>query len=212
MKIISYNIHRGMNASNVFTLNKIIDYLKQTDADVICLQEVLYSQFLFLKKSLKVYGEFGANVNSKALKYGIAILSKNKILHKSHVFLKSQGEQRGFLYTNIFFASGCIDVINTHLGLNKDERKEQVNEIINYTKRLSKSLIICGDFNEKNIFINTFNDSSIYTNNHNIETFKKSIARIDYILVDKSLCIDKYKVEKINLSDHYPIISDINLN
>ncbi|WP_418889696.1 endonuclease/exonuclease/phosphatase family protein [Romboutsia ilealis] len=37
MKIVSYNIHKGMNANNVFTLNKIIKYLKELDADIICL-------------------------------------------------------------------------------------------------------------------------------------------------------------------------------
>ena len=40
----------------------------------------------------------------------------------------------------------------------------------------------------------------------------ESNARIDYILVDKSLGIYKYKLDKINLSDHYPIIVDIKLN
>lgn len=212
MKIISYNIHKGMNAKNVFTLTKIINYLKKSDADIICIQEVLYNQFLFLKRSLNINGVFAANIKSKMLVYGIATLSKNRILDKGHVFLKSKGEQRGFLHTNIFFKSGSIDVINTHLGLNNNERKEQLDEIIDYTKWLTKAIIICGDFNEKNIFINTFNDSAIYTHSQNIATFEKSNARIDYILVDKSLCIDKYEVEKINLSDHYPIISNIKLN
>ena len=66
-------------------------------------------------------------------------------------------------------------------------------------------------FNEKNIFISIFNDSAIYTKFQSIATFEKSNARIDYILVDKSLEIYKYKVDKINLSDHYPIIANIRL-
>ncbi len=212
MKIVSYNIHKGMDTNNVFTLNKIIKYLKKLDADIICLQEVLYNQFAVLKQSLKVDGVFAANINKPTLMYGIATLSKNEILDKEHVFLKSKGEQRGFLHTNIFSKHCCIDVMNTHLGLDKDERKEQLNQIIDYTNRLRKAKVICGDFNEKNIFINTFNDSAIYTNNQSIATFEKSNARIDYILVDKTLEIYKYKVDKTNLSDHYPIIVDIKLN
>ncbi len=98
------------------------------------------------------------------------------------------------------------------MGLDKDERKEQLSQIIDYTNRLQKSKVICGDFNEKNIFISIFNDSAVYTNNQSIATFEKSNARIDYILVDKSLGIYKYKLDKINLSDHYPIIVDIKLN
>lgn len=201
-----------MNANNVFTLNKIIKYLKELDADIICLQEVLYNQFAILKQSLKLDGVFAANINKPTLMYGIATLSKNEILDKKHIFLKSKGEQRGFLHTNIFSNICSVDVINTHLGLDKDERKEQLNQIVDYTNRLRKAKVICGDFNEKNIFISRFNDSAIYTNNQSIATFEKSNARIDYILVDKSLGIYKYKVDKINLSDHYPIITEIKLN
>lgn len=201
-----------MNANNVFTLNKIIKYLKELDADIICLQEVLYNQFAILKQSLKLDGVFAANINKPTLMYGIATLSKNEILDKKHMLLKSKGEQRGFLHTNIFSKIRSVDVINTHLGLDKDERKEQLNQIVDFTNRLRKAKVICGDFNEKNIFISIFNDSAIYTNNQSIATFEKGNARIDYILVDKSLGIYKYKVDKINLSDHYPIIAEIKLN
>ena len=201
-----------MNANNIFTLNKIIKYLKGLDADIICLQEVLYNQFALLKQSLKLDGVFAANINTPTLMYGIATLSKNEILDKKHVFLESKGEQRGFLHTNVFSKICCVDVINTHLGLDKDERKEQLNQIVDYTNRLRKAKLLCGDFNEKNIFINKFNDSAVYTKNQRISTFEKSNARIDYILVDKSLEIYKYKVDKINLSDHYPIIAEIKLN
>ena len=130
-----------MDDNNVFTLNKIIRYLKELDADIICLQEVLYNQFALLKQSLKVDGIFAANINKPTLMYGIATLSKNEILYNEHIFLKSKGEQRGFLHTNIFSKCCCIDVINTHLGLDKDERKEQLSQIIDYTNRLQKSKV-----------------------------------------------------------------------
>jgi len=201
-----------MDARNIFTLKKIINYLKEIDADIICLQEVLYNQFIALKQTLKMDGIFAANINKPTLMYGIATLSKDKILDKEHVFLESKGEQRGFLYTNVFSEKCCIDVINTHLGLDKYERIEQLNQIIDYSNKLKKAKIICGDFNEKNISINKFNDSAVYTNYQDIPTFEKSNARIDYILVDKSLKIYKYNVDKINLSDHYPIITCIKLN
>lgn len=209
MKILSYNIHKGMDANNIFTLNKMIKYLKNIDADIICLQEVLYNQFAILKQSLKIDGVFAANINKPTLMYGIATLSKYEILKNEHIFLKSKKEQRGFLYTNIFYGKYCIDIINTHLGLDIYERREQISEIMDYIKDLRRSKIVCGDFNEKNISINIFNDSAVYTNYQSIPTFEKSNARIDYILVDKSLEIDKYYVDKIYLSDHFPIIVDI---
>ena len=198
-----------MDGNNIFTLNKIIKYLKNIDADIICLQEVLYNQFAILKQSLKMDGVFAANINKPTLMYGIATLSKYEILKNEHIFLTSKKEQRGFLYTNVFSDKYCVDVINTHLGLDINERKEQISEIMDYAKDLRKYKIVCGDFNEKNISINIFNDSAVYKNYQSIPTFEKSNARIDYILVDKSLQIYEYYVEKIYLSDHFPIIVDI---
>ena len=209
MKILSYNIHKGMDANNIFTLNKMIKYLKNIDADIICLQEVLYNQFVILKQSLKIEGVFAANINKATLMYGIATLSKYEILKNEHIFLKSKKEQRGFLYTNIFYGKYYIDIINTHLGLDIYERREQISEIMDYIKDLRRSKIVCGEKKKKNISINIFNDSAVYKNYQSIPTFEKSNARIDYILVDKSLQIYEYYVEKIYLSDHFPIIVDI---
>ena len=76
MKIVSYNIHKGMDVNNIFTLKKIIKYLKEIDADIICIQEVIYNQFIILKQSLKMEAAFAANINRPTLKYGIATFSK----------------------------------------------------------------------------------------------------------------------------------------
>jgi endonuclease/exonuclease/phosphatase family metal-dependent hydrolase len=44
-------------------------------------------------------------------------------------------------------------------------------------------------------------------------TYKKAafISRIDYILTDKKIDAKQYYSPKLNLSDHYPIIADIQL-
>ena len=64
------------------------------------------------------------------------LLLKYEIENHSHIFLTSEKEQRGFLYTNIFSDCGKINVINTHLGLDNSERKKQISEILDYTHRL----------------------------------------------------------------------------
>ena len=218
MKIISYNIHTGTDKDKNRTLRQMAKYLKIQNCDIICLQEVLYSQYRMLKFYLQMDGSFAENVSDK--QYGICIFSKYKILARNHVFLTSKKEQRGFAHIKVKIEGDrYLNVINTHLGLDKDERVKQINEILDFISiNLEGNIedlagsIVCGDFNEKNIFISIFNDSAVYTNNQSIATFEKSNARIDYILVDKSLGIYKYKLDKINLSDHYPIIVDIKLN
>lgn len=209
MKIITYNIHKGMDNKNKLSLNKIIRYLKKQKYDIICLQEVLYHQFIIIKKCLKLYGIFGANVIKPNMKYGICILSKSKIYDNRHIFLTSKKEQRGFLIGNVFSDKEDINIINTHLGLDKNERYNQINEILDYIPGLLENIILCGDFNEENINIDKFNDSAIITNNYNECTFEKSSSRIDYIFINKDINIKKYYVDKINMSDHYPVIVEI---
>ena len=158
MRLICYNIHKGMDEFRRVTLLQLIKYLKSLDADVICLQEVLYYQFNMMKLILKMDGVFAIHVHNKKMKFGICILSKEKIIKSNHILLTSKKEQRGIL---------SIDrenevIINTHLGLDSEERKTQISEILNFAKNKDKNIIICGDFNEENINLSSYKDVAKY--------------------------------------------------
>lgn len=209
MKIVTYNIHKGMNAKNKPTLFKIGKYLKKQRCDAICLQEVLYPQFLILKKQINMNGVFAANVKKPGMLYGICIFTQSKDFSSQHFLLTSKKEQRGALCLSYETNKGHINIINTHLGLDKQERNIQLNEIMDYTKCLVGNKIICGDFNEKNINIGKFNDTAIISDEQEQATFWPSSSRIDYIFVDGQLNINNYKVDEIKLSDHFPLICEI---
>ena len=97
MKLVCYNIHKGTDEFKRDTLFQLINYLKCLDCDVICLQEVLHYQFIFMKMILRMDGVFGLHVDNKKMKFGICILSKSKITKSSHILLSSKKEQRGLL-------------------------------------------------------------------------------------------------------------------
>lgn len=206
MKILTYNIHKGMDSNNAPTLTEIATYLKQGDYDIICLQEVLYNQFKKMKKVLKINGAFVANINKPTMLYGVCIFSKYNIINNTHVLLTSKKEQRGLLSVDLDVKGENISVINTHLGLDKYERCVQISEILDFTNRLNGKIIICGDFNEKNININNFKDCAVECNKYNIPTFEKSQVRIDYIFSNEKVIIKDYYVDNIRLSDHFPVI------
>lgn len=208
MKILTYNIHRAIDGNNKITLSKISNYLKEKDFDIICLQEVIYPIFAKLKLELKMDGVFAANVIKPELLYGICILSKEQIYKHEHVLLSSKNEQRGFLCANILSEYYRLSVINTHLGLDKKERRIQISEILDYIYDIRGKKIICGDFNEKNISINGYNDMATYTNNQNLCTFYKSDSRIDYLFTSEIIQIDNYNVDNVKYSDHYPVIGE----
>ena len=212
MRVICYNIHSGKDQNKQSTLDKIIQYLKQRQRDIICLQEVLYSQYIKMKFKLRMNGIFAENVPIK--QYGICIFSKYKIIAQNHILLTSKKEQRGFAHIKVKINEDeYLNIINTHLGLDKYERVKQIDEILDFVSiNLNGNIenlagnIICGDFNEKNISINNFDDVAIKLNKDNIPTFLTS--RIDYCFEDTNLNLKSYEVDNVYMSDHFPIVVD----
>ena len=212
MRVICYNIHSGKDKNKKSTLDKIIQYLKQQQSDIICLQEVLYSQYIKMKFKLRMNGIFAENVPIK--QYGICIFSKYKIIAQNHILLTSKKEQRGFAHIKVKINEDeYLNIINTHLGLDKYERVKQIDEILDFVSiNLNGNIenlagnIICGDFNEKNISINNFYDVAIKLNKDNIPTFLTS--RIDYCFEDTNLNLKSYEVDNVYMSDHFPRVVD----
>ena len=203
MRLVCYNIHKGMDEFRRVTLLQLIKYLKSLDADVICLQEVLYYQFNMMKLILKMDGVFAIHVHNKKMKFGICILSKEKIIKSNHILLTSKKEQRGIL---------SIDrenevIINTHLGLDSEERKTQISEILNFAKNKDKNIIICGEFNEENINLSSYKDVAKYLFEDRKATFNK--WRIDYIFCSKVTKVKSYQVDQVFYSDHFPIMIEM---
>ena len=203
MRLVCYNIHKGMDEFRRVTLLQLIKYLKSLDADVICLQEVLYYQFNMMKLILKMDGVFAIHVHNKKMKFGICILSKKKIIKSNHILLTSKKEQRGIL---------SIDrenevIINTHLGLDSEERKTQISEILDFAKNKGKNIIICGDFNEENINLSSYKDVAKYLFEDRKATFNK--WRIDYIFCSKVTKVKSYQVDQVFYSDHFPIMIEM---
>ena len=98
-------------------------------------------------------------------------------------------------------------IINTHLGLNKEERQTQISEILNFAKLQNNDVVICGDFNEENINLGSYKDVAQCLYEDFNPTFKKS--RIDYAFVSKMIKINSYKVDQVFYSDHFPIIVEV---
>ena len=219
IKIISYNIHSGLNKDMFPTLFDIIDFLRVSDADIICLQEVNESakvgfQVSSLKEELKMYSHFGANVVNLGTNYGLVTYSKYPIKSEKHIYLSSDAEQRGLLHTVINVDGKKLNIINVHLGVKKEEREIQIKEVLDFAKSLDpEPYIVVGDFNEGEISLEGTNlkDVAEETDKSNILTFASGLYRIDYILASSNIEIIDYNVLFKNMSDHYPIIARLKI-
>lgn len=155
----SYNIHIGKGMDNKINLKRIADIVLNNKCDIVGLQEIdrfttrcgKIDQFAELKNLTGMNGVFGKSIDFSGGEYGIGILTKNEILDYKHTLLPQgrEGERRSFISAKIKLKNGFVFwAINTHLGLDDDDRKVQAGEIIKYAASLSEPVILLGDFNE----------------------------------------------------------------
>ena len=214
IKIVSYNIHSGVDKDMFPTLFDIIEFLKNCDADIICLQEVNESskvgfQVSSLKEELGMNSHFGANVVNLNSNYGLVTYSKYKIIRQNHIYLSSSREQRGLLHTVIDVRGKRVNIINVHLGTDKKEQKIQLKELQEFIDGLgNETYIIAGDFNSENITLNNKSiDIAKELDKSNTLTYSLGIERIDYIFTSPNIKPIDYRVIIKKMSDHYPIIA-----
>lgn len=171
MRILTYNIHKAIGNDRKYFLDRIIEILKKSQADIICLQEVdflvprSHKENLALKiaKNLGYEYELGLNVYLKQGAYGNAIFSRFPILHSENLNLAwGIKKRRGCLMSKILLPTSIfaiktvtsieIGVMNFHLGLANFERIWQINQIINssFFELLKPYPAIClGDTNDR---------------------------------------------------------------
>lgn len=168
LKILSYNIHKGFTIGNRdFILKEIRHALREMDADILFLQEVLGDhsenkipdwqtaiQFEYLADTVWPHFSYGKNAIYPEGHHGNAILSKFPIVDWSnHVISTNRLEHRGLLKTKIHIPGIDREIIlaNTHLDLTQTGRDKQAKMIISHLLP-DKDLpfVLVGDFNDWN--------------------------------------------------------------
>lgn len=165
IKVLSYNIHKGMTIGNrQCVMERLRDYIRVADADVVFLQEVAgdarrtitVSQFEYLADTIWHHYAYGKNAVYASGHHGNAILSKWPFV-KWHNFDISTNrfEQRGLLHGVISKGNDpdapLCHLLCTHLNLLESGRRAQLKDICGYVKQQipdDARLIIAGDTND----------------------------------------------------------------
>lgn len=114
---------------------------------------------------------------------------------------------------------GQVAILLDKLARFSKVRNIQVNRIHEMIKKSPHPIIICGDFNDTPAsyayqkLAKNLNDAFVekgkgYGNTYN---GKLPAMRIDYILSDTLFQVHQFEIGKINMSDHYPVISTLSL-
>jgi endonuclease/exonuclease/phosphatase family metal-dependent hydrolase len=155
-RMATYNIHRCIGRDGVTAPQRVAEVLRAIDADVVALQEVAYTPegpgdvLHFLAEAAAAEAVAGPTLLEAKGRYGNALLTRTPPGAVRRVDISVPGrEPRGILQVRLDLPWGPVSVMTTHLGLAIDERRGQMDRIVNHLERTeTETLILMGDFNE----------------------------------------------------------------
>jgi endonuclease/exonuclease/phosphatase family metal-dependent hydrolase len=163
IRVATYNVHKCQGLDRRVSPARIIEVLREIDADVIALQEVLaiedgapeQNQARFIAEALGMEYRLGENRRLRGGAYGNAVLSRLPFDRTHNYDLTVRGrEARGSLRTDLQLGGGSLlHIFNVHLGTSFFERRTQARrllegEILNQRELGGGARVVLGDFNE----------------------------------------------------------------
>ena len=161
IRIISYNIHSGVGVDGVQDYGRIGRFLAERKADIVLLQEMdtrsrsretaadvaaICAGHFRLIASPAVRGDYGW--------YGNALLTHFPVLFSQAIDVSQFGLQpRNIQEVIVDTGRGLLHILNTHKGLKRLERREQIHKLSLHLQEPSEiPVVVGGDFNEWQLF------------------------------------------------------------
>jgi endonuclease/exonuclease/phosphatase family metal-dependent hydrolase len=156
LTVATWNIHGAVGTDGRYAPRRIVDVLRELDADVVALQEVAsegeHAGFLDELRTATGYHVVGGLLRQhRGCDFGNAVLSRCPVQRIAHLDLAIDGyEPRGAVDVEIDVGRPSpLRVVATHLGLRPAERREQVRRILAAVERESPHpTLLMGDLNE----------------------------------------------------------------
>jgi endonuclease/exonuclease/phosphatase family metal-dependent hydrolase len=153
LTLATYNIHGCVGMDGRYNPGRIVDVLKELEADIVALQEVNSPGHHGLELLWRLAREVqrtpiaGPTLLERKGHYGNAVLTRCAPLDVRLIDLSQPGrEPRGAIDTDILCADEKVQVIAAHLGLKPQERRLQVEALLKHYA--GRRCILMGDLNE----------------------------------------------------------------
>jgi endonuclease/exonuclease/phosphatase family metal-dependent hydrolase len=237
MRLLSYNIHKGVGGSDRrYRLERILDVVAAEEPDIVCLQEVDYNvprsryhdQPAMIADHLETAAHlYQLNVPHKEGGYGNLVLARWRFRRHHHVSLGMHGRKpRGAQLVVVETPDGPLHLVNWHLGLAERERRWQVSHLLRHHLFLESAhlpTIIAGDFND---WRNTLGKHSLAEHlfvqatapAKHFRTFPAflALAALDKCYYRGEVSVHESRIVRTRLarraSDHLPLVVDFSLN
>lgn len=229
LKILTFNIHNGINRYGKYNLNQIAQFIDEMKPDLAGLQEVSrfwslktnYQDMVgFLGERLGMYLAFSPTLsrNRKGF-FGNLVLSRYPLINTWAEILPGNLEPRSYLAVQVQTGGARVNFLTTHLGLSDTERVVQASKIISFGLQLGDPLIITGDFNQepsgpgvaliKRYWVK--HDPSPPRGTLRLSNGQLG-PEIDLIFTSPNLALKSMKVCENGLSDHLPVYGEFEIN
>lgn len=237
VRVATYNTHKCRGIDGRIRPERIIEVLREIDADIVALQEVCCfqgrrpsdHQARFIAQELGLYAELGENRRYRGGPYGNLLLSRLPIHHARNHDLSVDGrERRGCLRSDIRLSDDSVlHLFNVHLGTGHFERRYQARELFRRQVFTDPELlgprIILGDFNEwtrglpSKFLSDHFESANSRMQAGRTRTFPGLLPMLplDYIYFDRGLLLQNVTIHRTRAalvaSDHLPLVAEFSL-
>jgi len=160
LRVVTYNIRKGKGADgrSQVPMQRFGEALANHGVDLLLCQEVFHcartggSQSGGLAQAMGLSGYYGANKFRQVGHHGNTTLTRLEVEHfENHDISTNRLERRGVLYTRAWLGDRPLHTFNAHLGLNRWQRRTQIERIGALVERLcgrDEAVLIAGDFND----------------------------------------------------------------
>jgi endonuclease/exonuclease/phosphatase family metal-dependent hydrolase len=215
---------------------RIAEVIGSVAPDVVCLQELdlrraktlRADQSRLIADHLGMTFEFHPTVKREDEHFGDAVLSKHPMrLVRATTFppvpRPIPNERRGAVWVEIAMGSESWQIINTHFGLGREERRLQAKHFATewIAKAMPGPLVVCGDLNSRpGSYVHRLLGSDVMDVHRSSGTRRRRtfstrfpLICLDYIFATPEVRVHRVEVVRTPLSriasDHFPIVADL---
>jgi endonuclease/exonuclease/phosphatase family metal-dependent hydrolase len=232
VRVATYNIHKSCGLDWRVRPDRIVEVLREIDADIVALQEVVSApnvqgedQARFIATELGYHSCFGENRRVDGAPYGNVLLSRFHMRASRNHDISTDGrERRGCLRADIAIGETTLHVFNVHLGTSFFERRRQgqmlVSREILQRHDLAGPRLILGDFNEwtpgltSRLLAGHLESPDLRRHLPRSRTYPGVLPflHLDHMYFDRSLKLEQLILHRsrtaLVASDHLPLVAD----
>ncbi len=223
IKVASYNIHKGIGLDRRRDPMRVLDVLREIDADVIALQEadrrfgakacVIPLHMLEDHSPWKAV-PFGARAGSMGWHGNVVLVRKDALVIDSEAIHLPALEPRGAVMADVRVNGVAVRIVGMHLDLSGLWRRKQANTITSHVDACATRhpTVMMGDLNEWSAgsgCLRDFGKNYAFAATGPSFHVRRPVARLDRIMVSRDVRVvaagAHQSAASRKASDHLPI-------